>query len=167
MTKLAFIVAGVLALFAAGASRAHEHHTGDLTIFHAWARPAAEGRNGAVYLTIKNDGKEGETFVSAESPIAEKTELHETRDENGVMKMHAVKEGVEVKPGSSLEFKPGGYHIMLFDLKKPLEAGATFPLKITLAKAGAVSVDVKVEKTEPGSAEAMPMHMHGMDHSAH
>ena len=170
MTKLAIIAAGAFALFAANASQAHEYHSKDLTIFHPWARPAAEGQNGAAYLTIKNDGKEADTFISAESPMAEKTQIHETRDENGIMKMRAVKDGVEIKPGSSLEFKPGGYHIMLMDLKKPLEAGAMVPLTITLAKAGAINVEIKVEKTAPGTAEAMPMDMHGMkgmDHSAH
>ncbi len=170
MTKLAFLVAGALALVGAGASQAQENHAKDLTIFHPWARPAAEGRNGAVYLTIKNGGTDAETVLSAESPVAEKTELHETRDENGVMKMRAVKDGVEIKPGSSLEFKPGSYHIMLIDLKKPLEEGAMVPLKITLAKAGTITIDVKVEKTSPGAAEAMPMDMQGMkgmDHSAH
>ncbi len=170
MTKLAIMAASALALFAANAAQAQDIHTNDLTISHAWARPAAEGQNGAAYVSIKNAGKDAETFVSAASPVAEKTELHETRDENGVMTMRAVKEGVEIKPGASIEFKPGGYHIMLFDLKKPLEVGAVVPLTITFAKAGAISVDVKVEKTAPGTADAMPMdmrHMKGMDHSAH
>ena len=170
MTKLATLAASVLALFAANAAHADEYHIKDLTIFDPWARPAAEGQTGAVYLTIKNDGKEGDKVLSAESPAAAKAELHETRDENGVMKMRAVKDGAEVKPGASLAFKPGGYHIMLFDLKKPLEEGAMVPLTITLAKAGAINVEIKVEKTAPGAAEAMPMHMHdmkGMDHSAH
>jgi copper(I)-binding protein len=168
MNKLAIIAAGALALFAANAAQAHEYHSKDLTIFHPWARPAAEGQNGAVYLTIKNDGKEADTFISAESPVAEKTQIHETRDEDGIMKMRAVKDGIEIKPGSSIEFKPGGYHIMLVHLKKPLEAGALAPMTLTLAKAGAVNVEIKVEKT--GTAEAMPMDMHGMkgmDHSAH
>ena len=170
MTKLAHLAASVLALFAANAAHAHEYHVKDLTIFQPWARPAAEGQTGAVYLTIKNDGKEGDKFLSAESPAAAKVELHETRNENGVMKMRAVKDGAEVKPGSSLAFKPGGYHLMLFDLKKPLEEGAMVPLTITLEKAGAITVEVKVEKTAPGTAEAMPMDMHGMkgmDHSGH
>ena len=170
MTKLAILAASVLALFAANAAHAHDYHVKDLTILHPWARPAAEGQTGAVYLTIKNDGKEDDKFLSAESPAAAKVELHETSDENGVMKMRAVKDGAEVMPGSSLELKPGGYHLMLFDLKKPLEEGAMVPLTITLEKAGAINVDIKVEKTAPGTAEAMPMHMHdmkGMDNSAH
>jgi copper(I)-binding protein len=170
MTKLTILAASMLALFAANAAHAHDYHVKDLTIFHPWARPAAEGQTAAVYFTIKNDGKEGDKFLSAESPAAAKVELHETSEENGVMKMRAVKDGAEVKPGSSLQFKPGGYHLMLVDLKKPLEEGAMVPLTITLAKAGAINVDIKVEKTAPGTAEAMPMDMHGikrMDHSGH
>jgi copper(I)-binding protein len=170
MTKLTIIAAAALALFAANAAQAHEYHSKDLTIFNSWARPAAEGQYSAVYLTIKNAGEEADTFISAESPIAEKTQIHETRIEDGVMKMRAVKDGIEIKPGTSLEFKPGGYHIMLLGLKKPLEAGAMAPLTITLAKAGAINMEIKVEKTAPGTVEAHPMDMHGMkgmDHSAH
>jgi copper(I)-binding protein len=168
MTKLAILAASALAFFVANAAEAHDYHIKDLTIFHPWARPAAEGQTGAVYLTIKNDGSEGDKVLSAESPAAAKVELHETREENGVMKMRAVKDGAEVKPGSSLEFKPGSYHLMLVGLKKPLEEGAMVPLTITLAKAGAINVEIKVEKTAPGTAEALPMHgMKGMDHSGH
>ncbi len=170
MTRLTIIAAAALALFAANAAQAQEYHSKDLTISNSWARPAGEGQYSAVYLTIKNAGQEADTFISAESPVAEKTQVHETRNEDGVMKMRAVKDGIEIKPGSSLEFKPGGYHIMLLGLKKTLEAGATAPLTITLAKAGAISMEIKVEKTAPGAAEAHPMDMHGMkgmDHSAH
>ncbi len=170
MMKFALISAGALALLGASASQAQDYNAGDLTIFHPWARPASEGQSGAVYLSIKNGGTDAEKFVSAESPVAEKAELHETRDENGVMKMRAVKDGVEIKSGSSLEFKPGGYHIMLLGLKKPLEEGEMIPLKITLAKAGTINVDIKVQKTTPGTAEVMPNHSHGMkgmDHSSH
>ncbi len=171
MRKLACIVAGAVALFGIGAAQAHEYHKGQLTIFHPWARPTAEdAKNGAVYLSIKNAGSEADKLISAESPVAEKTELHETLDENGVMKMRPVKDGVEIKPGSSQEFKPGGLHIMLLGLKKRLTEGEMVPLTLTLAKAGVINVDVKVEKTSPGTAEAMPMDMHGMkgmDHSMH
>ena len=134
MTKLAIIAASALALFAANAAQAHEYHSKDLTIFHPLGASSGRGPDSAVYLTIKNAGKEADKFISAESPAAEKAELHETRDEDGVMKMRAVKDGAEIKPGSSLEFKPGGYHIMLIDLKKPLEEGAMVPLTITLAR---------------------------------
>ena len=165
MKKLAVLAASALALSAVSAAQAHEYQKGALTIIHPWVRPAVKGANGAVYLSIKNAGSEADKLIAAESPVAGKTGLHETRDENGVMKMRPVEGGVEVQPGTAQELKPGGTHIMLMDLKEGLEEGASVPLTITLAKAGTVTVEVKVEKTTPDSAAAMPMH--GMDHSKH
>ncbi len=171
MPKLVFIMAGAIALLAAHAADAHEYRKGDLTIVHPWARPTAEGAAAAaVYLVIKNAGPDADKLVSVASPAATKTELHETRDENGVMKMRAVEGGIEIAPGASQALKPGGYHIMLIGLKKRLQEGEMIPLTLTLAKAGAVDVEVKVEKREPESATAAPSEMHGMkgmDHSMH
>ena len=74
MTRLTTYSRAALALFAANAAQAQEYHSKDLTIFNSWARPAGEGQYSAIYLTIKNAGAEADTFVSAESPVAEKTE---------------------------------------------------------------------------------------------
>ena len=168
MTKLVPIAAGALALIAAHFAEAHEHHTKTIEIEIPWVRPAAEGRNSAAYLTVKNAGEDADTLISAETPVAEKAELHETRDEQGVMKMQPVKEGIAIKPGASVEFKPGSYHIMLLNLKKPLEAGNSVPLTIKFAKAAPITVDAKVEKTAPGAAAATPQHdMKTMDHAGH
>ena len=174
MTKLVQTAAVALALAAASFSEAHEHHAKTIEIAAAWVRPAAKGQNSAAYLTVKNAGEETDTLVSVETPAAEKAELHETRDEQGVMKMQALKEGIAIKPGASVEFKPGSYHIMLFSLKKPLEAGDSVPLTINFAKAGPVIADAKVEKTAPAAGDAMPMTMpmpmhgmNGMDHAGH
>ncbi len=171
MPKITSIAAGALALFAACAAYAHQYQKGDLTIFHPWARPTAEGAPaGAAYLSISNGGQEADRLIAAASPAAEKTELHETRDDNGVMKMRPVEGGIEIKPGTSVELKPGGYHIMLIGLKKRLQENEMVPLTLTLAKAGPIDVQVKVEKGQPASATAAPMHDHdmkGMDHSMH
>ena len=168
MTKLVTITASALAIAAATFAEAHEHYAKTIEIVTPWVRPAAEGQNSAAYLTVKNAGEDADTLVSAETPAAEKTELHETRDEQGVMKMQAVKDGIAIKPGASVEFKPGSYHIMLFRLKKPFELGDSIPLTINFAKAGPITVDAKVERTAPGAADAMPMHgMKGMDHAGH
>lgn len=171
MPRFAFIAIGALALLAASPAGAHEYRKGDLTIFHPWARPTAEGSAmGAAYLSIKNAGAAPDKLVSAASPVAKKAELHETREENGVMKMRTVEGGIEIAPGAAQELKPGGYHIMLVGLNKRLQEGEMVPLTLTLAKAGAIEVKIKVEKREPDSATAAPMHGHemkGMDHSMH
>jgi len=168
MTKLVVLAAGALSLLAAGAVSAHEYKTGDLLIGHPWARPTAEGAKlGAAYLSIENKGKEADKLVSAESPAAEKSELHETREVNGVMTMRPVEGGIEVKSGAVIELKPGGYHIMLVGLKKQLREGESVPLTVTLAKAGPVNVEIKVEKTGPASAQATPARDHDMSHMNH
>jgi periplasmic copper chaperone A len=168
MTKLGILAAGALSLLAAGAVSAHEYKMGDLLIGHPWARPTAEGAKlGAAYLSIENKGKDADKLVSAESPAAEKAELHESREVNGVMTMRAVTGGIEIKPGALVELKPGGYHIMLISLRRQLREGDTIPLTLTLAKAGPVSVEIKVEKTGGASAQATPAHNHDMSHMDH
>jgi len=160
MTKFATIAAAALALFGFTAALAQEFGQGALTISHPWARPTAEGqKNGAAYFSIKNGGTEADKLVSAESPVAEKTELHQTVDEGGVMKMLPATGGVEVQPGAVVEFKPGSYHVMLLGLKQRLEEGQTIPLTLAFAKAGSVSVEAKVEKSSSDMGE-MHHHMH-------
>lgn len=159
MTKLTFLAAGALALFCFTLAQAQDFRQGDLTISGAWARPTAEGqKNGAAYFSVKNGGGEADKLLSVESPAAEKTELHQTVDEGGVMKMLPVTGGVAVQPGSTLEFKPGSYHVMLLGLKNQLKEGQSIPLSLTFAKAGAVTVEAKVEKS-PSSMDDMH-HMH-------
>jgi len=65
------------------------------------------------------------------------------------MKMRAMT-AVDVPPHTTTELKPGGYHVMLLDLKRPLTAGETVPLALTFEKAGVVEVPARVEP--PGAA---------------
>lgn len=85
------------------------------------------------------------------------------------MKMRPVEGGVDLAPGTTVEFKPGGYHIMLLDLKHKLNEGQRFPLTLTFAKAGTVKIDVLVERTNSMAGSGM-MHdqdMRDMDHGMH
>lgn len=115
-----------------------------ITIEHAWARPTpTTATTEAVYLTIVNKGSADDALTSVSTPAAEKTEMHATSNENGIMKMTPVSEE-PVKAGGSLAFKPGGLHIMLTGLAHPLKAGDSFPLTLIFAKAGKIEATVKV-----------------------
>ena len=83
--------------------------------------------------------------MSASSPAAKTVELHETVDENGVMKMVHHPEGWEIPAGSTLELKPGGKHIMLIGLTAPLEAGKKIQMTLNFEKAGAQTIEVPVQ----------------------
>lgn len=126
-----------------------------IAIENAWSRPAAAGRVGVVYLTVKDSGP-ADTLTGASSPVAARAELHESFTENGVSRMRPVGP-LQIEPGKPLTLAPGGLHIMLMGLKQPLKTGETFPVMLTFAKAGEVTANAKVEK--PGAAHhQMPHH---------
>lgn len=131
---------------------AHDFTVGSLRIDHPWSRalpPNAPA--GAAYFVVQNSGTAADTLVSASSPVAEKAELHTHVMLGEVMKMQQV-ESVAIPAGGNATFAPGGNHVMLFGLKKPLVAGESFALTLVFQNAGAVDVEVKIEQDAPAPA---------------
>ena len=141
-----------------------------ITLQHVWARASAgAGTTGAAYLTVTDNGQP-DKLVGVSTPAAEMAQLHETIDDQGVMKMRSVA-GIDLTPGKPVTFQPGGYHVMLMGLHNPLKSGDTFPLTLTFEHAPPITVTVKVEPSgAPGMAHdhaSMPG-MEGMhDHMQH
>jgi copper(I)-binding protein len=111
---------------------------GGVTVDRAWSRASA-GKTGAVYLTIRNQGDDADALVDVTSPAAARAEVHQTVDEDGVMKMHHV-ERLVVAPGGTVALAPGGYHIMLMGLTAPLKEGETVPVTLRFERAGEIEV---------------------------
>lgn len=133
-----FLLATVLSGTAASACGDHV----DVTEMRAFS---TNGRtsSAAAYLTIENVGAKDHTLVSAESDIAAITDIHLSRMEDGVMRM-APAGPLSIKQGQTLVMEPGGLHIMLIRLKRPLTAGETFPLTLTFAHGKTMDVLVDV-----------------------
>jgi copper(I)-binding protein len=108
----------------------------------AWVRTAVPGQK-ATGAFMKITSNEGARLVGASSPAAGIAEVHEMKMEGNVMKMNAVAGGVDLPAGKTVELKPGGYHVMLMDLKAPLPKDSTMPL--TLVFKDAKGVESKVE----------------------
>ena len=120
--------------------------SGGVVVKDAFARASPTGaETGGAFATIVNNGQAADRLVSASSPAAKTVELHETVDENGVMKMVHHPEGWEIPAGGTLELKPGGKHIMLIGLTAPLEAGKKIQVTLNFEKAGAQTIDVPVK----------------------
>ncbi|RDD61539.1 copper chaperone PCu(A)C [Ferruginivarius sediminum] len=118
---------------------------GGIMAEHAWARATmAAVKNGAAYVTLHNHGEETDHVVAAETPVAKHAGLHGHSMKDGVMQMHPV-ERVEVAPGGTVVFEPGGLHIMLMQLDHPLKEGESFPLTLKLASGDSLDVTVKVK----------------------
>jgi copper(I)-binding protein len=101
------------------------------------------GDRGAAYMVIKNSGSADDALISAESTIANTTEVHESVMSGDVVTMRPVAR-IDVKAGGSVELKPGGYHIMFIGLKQPLQAGTKVAVTLKFEKAGSVQVEAEV-----------------------
>ncbi len=133
---------------------------------NAWARATVKGQMATgAFMTLTADA--GARLVGASSPVAGVARVHEMKMEGGVMKMAEVKGGLDLPAGKAVELKPGGFHIMLMDLKAPLEKGSTVPVTLIFkdAKGAEIKQEVKlpVAMTPPDGA-AKPA---AMDHSMH
>ena len=119
---------------------------GMLTVHDVWARPADTTGvdRSAAYFTLQNGLAEPVRLVSARTDAARVTEIHLSFEENGVMRMRPVVDGVEVAPGEAVAFEPGGYHIMLIDLQRPLVEGDRFPMTLTFDGADEQTVEAEV-----------------------
>jgi copper(I)-binding protein len=118
---------------------------GDLTVTSPWTRATPGGAKIAGgYLKITNNGKTPDRFVGAKSEATDHVEIHEMSIKEGVMKMRPLPDGLEIKPGETVELKSGGYHLMFMDLTQPMKQGDTFKATLQFEKAGALDVNFSV-----------------------
>lgn len=150
---LALFLLPVSLLGAAGAQ------AGGLSIANVWAQPTPpRAIVGRVYLTIVNNGKEVDHLVAASTDVARTAEVSGVRILQDVANQrHLV--NIDIPAGGRIVFSPGGYHILLRNLKHPLVAGERFEVDLTFEKAGDIPLAVKVEAPvhgAPGSG-ALPV----------
>ena len=127
-------------------SRAEEVMAGDLVISQAWSRATPGGAKiGGGYLTIENKGTAPDRLIGGSADVAGKVEVHEMAMNNGVMTMRPLDKGLAIEPGQTVKLAPGGYHLMLFDLKEPLKQGDKVPVTLEFEKAGKVKLSLDVQ----------------------
>ena len=129
---------------AAPAATAQEARAGDLAVQQPWTRAAGQGATGAGFLSISNRGAAADRLLSATTPAARAVELHTMLRDGDVMRMRAV-EAVEIPPGQTVALRPGGLHMMLVGLSRPLREGETVPVTLRFERAGEVRVDLAVQ----------------------
>lgn len=148
-----------LALLAAPAT-AHDYRHGPLTITHPWSRATSpRAAVGAGFLAIHNSARQADRLVSAGSPLADRVEIHSMRTENGIMRMRRLPEGVVIPAGGDAILAPGGNHLMLIGLKRPLQQGEMVPATLRFEHGGTVAIAFKVEAADalqPAHAEHRP-----------
>ena len=117
----------------------------ELTAKDAWARAGITGENSAVYMIIDNPTSVDDVLLDAASDVADDVELHmSSMDDQGTMSMQQ-QDSIPVANRTSVELKPGGFHIMLIGLKQDLAAGTTLQLTLTFKYAGEITFEVPIK----------------------
>ena len=144
-TSLALAILGLVAVLSlAGAA---EPQVAPIALEGPWVRrapglPDRQART-AAYVVIRNRGPAPDALVGATADVAERVEIHETRNEGGMMMMEPVAR-IALGVGSRVELKPGGYHLMLIGLERALGPADTVALTLVFERAGLMSVRAKV-----------------------
>ncbi len=125
----------------------------NVIVADGWVRATVQGQK-ATGAFMKITAKDAAKLVAGSSPAAGVVEIHEMKMEKDVMKMAALPNGLDLPSGKTVELKPGGYHVMLMDLKAPLVANSTVPVTFTFqdAKGNKTTQELKL----PVKSMAMP-----------
>jgi uncharacterized protein YcnI len=118
---------------------------GDIVVKQAWSRATPSGAKVASgYLTIENKGPAPDRLLGGSSDAAAKVEVHEMATRDGVMTMRELEGGLAIAPATTVKLAPGGYHLMLTDITKPLKPGDTITVTLDFEKAGKKAVTLRV-----------------------
>src|SRR5262245_39587535 len=144
-----------VASLAVGRAAAEDYTVGPLTIAKPWTRATPKGATVAgAYLAISNKGTASDRLIGGSTAVATRFEVHSMVMEQGVAKMRPVEGGLEIKPGETVELRPGSLHVMLLGLKQPLAKGEKVKGTLEFEKAGKVEIEYAVEAL--GATTPMP-----------
>ena len=132
-----------------------------VTVSQAWVRATVPGQKvAAAYMEIRSS--ENATLVSAASPAAKTAEVHQMSMDGGVMKMRETPR-LELPAGKTIALKPGGYHVMLTDISKPLKVGDSVPITLTVETAdkhrSTIEIKAEVRDAAKPAGSGAPMNM--------
>jgi len=118
---------------------------GSLVIDTPWMRATPPGAKVAAgYLRITNEGSEPDRFLGGEVAFADRLEIHQMTMTDSVMQMRQLTNGLEIKPGETVELKPGAYHLMFVGVKEQLKQGSRLKATLRFEKTGKVDVEFDV-----------------------
>jgi hypothetical protein len=134
-----------LAALAAVPAQAADYDVGSMHISQPWSRATPKGAAaGAAYMTITNKGTAPDRVSCVSDDASAQCQIHSMTMEDGVMKMRPVEGGLEIKPGETVTLKPGSFHVMLLDLKHPLEQGQSVKATLKFDTAGTVDIEYPI-----------------------
>jgi hypothetical protein len=139
MQKKSILLALLLASLMASSGWAQ-----NVSVQSAWARATVQGQKATgafMTLTAKTDTK----LVGVSTSVAGVAEVHEMKMDNNVMQMRALPDGLALPAGKAVALQPGGFHVMLMDLKLPLQKDTTIPLTLRFKDAKGMESNLEIK----------------------
>ncbi len=115
-----------------------------VTVHDAWVRGTVAQQKASGLFAVITSAKDS-TLVAASTPVAGVVEIHEMKMEGSTMKMRALTSGLPLPAGQAVELKPGGYHVMLMDLKQQLKAGDSVPVTLVVEGADGKRENIEIQ----------------------
>ena len=160
MRYIATVVVIITTLIS-GNVMAADYKIGSLEIIGPWSRATPKGASTAIgYMSIKNNGTTPDRLIGGSVDFASGFQLHSMTMEGSVSKMRELK-GADIGPGQTIEFKPGGSHVMFIGVKHPLSQGEHVNGTLIFEQAGTVQIEYDVQGV---GAQTGP---HDMEHMQH
>ena len=142
--RLLLIILALTIGVAVNASTASAQRAGLVVVTMPWARASIlQSRPGVAYLTIRNNTTSADQLLGVTSPIANNVRIHTSTMSNGVMTMRSLPY-LRIEVGQEIKMQPGGMHLMLTGLRKPLREGAQLPLVPEFKTAGRLQVNAQI-----------------------
>lgn len=159
--RLVAIAGMIIAYSVSTAAMATDYKAGSLAISGPWSRSTPKGAQAGVgYMTIRNNGSTPDRLIGGSIDAADRFQFHAMIMEKDVAKMRELRD-IEIKPGQTIEFKPGGSHIMFVNLKRPLSKGEHINGTLLFERAGKVQIEYSVLGI---GAQSGPQSMEHMQH---
>ena len=155
------VVLSMTGIQAALAQPTPGYRAGGILVDAPWSREAPAGAKRTVgYMRISNTGSQPDRLVDGTVAATGRFELHRSVTVDGITRMQALAEGLEIRPGETVEFKPGAMHAMLVDLPRAPKAGDTIKGTLVFERAGPVEIEYQVGGPGSRSAPVMAGHHH-------
>lgn len=143
---------GMLLLVCAAMAQGHVHEKGDLQVRHPWSRQTPPGAKvGVGFMEIRNHGSNPDRLIAVSTPLAGRVEMHVTLRQGEVTRMRQAR-SFEIPARARVQLRPGGAHLMLVDLARPLKKGERIPMTLRFEQAGEMQIELEVQ--ELGSRHA-------------
>jgi copper(I)-binding protein len=157
MMRVMAVACVVALILVAPKAAAQPYQVGPIEIVNPWSRATPQGATVAAgYATLRNNGATPDRLIGGSSEAGKRVEIHTMEMDQGVMRMRELKGGLEIKPGQTVELKPGSFHLMFVDLTRPLRKGDRVKGTLVFEQAGKVDIDYAVE-----AIGAQPTHGQG------